>query len=151
MKLYDTVKCAGFSWYVIDIKGNEVTLLAKDNFFGYSEFSSGSNDYRTSEIRRYLVNVSEDLGKKGAPPLLTNLADANCTDQVFLLSIEEVNKLPIKIRKFSKWWWLRSLGIFSNSTAFVLHDGSVNTFGDNVHNNSGSVRPAIRVPAEILK
>lgn len=151
MKLYDTVKCAGFNWYIIDIKGNEVTLLAKDNFFGYSEFSSGSNDYRTSKIRRYLMKVSEDLGKKGAPPLLTNLSDVNCADRVFLLSIEEVNKLPREIRKFSCLWWLRSPGNDSRYVSCVYDDGSVGTEGNDAYYFSCSVRPAIRVPAEILK
>lgn len=151
MKLYDIVSCGGYEWYIINIKGNEVTLLAKDNFFGYSEFSSGSNEYRTSKIRRYLMNVSEDLGKKGAPPLLTNLADVNCADRVFLLSTNEVEKLPKEIREFSNWWWLRSPGDCSDYAASVISDGSVNPDGNYVNFTSGSVRPAIRVPAEILK
>ena len=58
IQLYDTVKCAGHEWYVIDIEDDIVTLLDKyaDYIIGKRRFDGKSNDYKTSKIRELLKN-----------------------------------------------------------------------------------------------
>ena len=89
-------------------------------------------------------------------------------DRVFALSIEEAKTYfrsnddrmaaptayAIKRRAYTNdkhslkdgrkvgWWWLRSLGYFSDSASFVLYHGYVNPFGYNVCSFDGAVRPA---------
>ena len=86
------------------------------------------------------------------------------TDNVFLLSIDEVNKYfagdtericyPTDYAKErgaytsnsgACWWWLRSPGFFSDYAALVNRDGSVINHGCSVRNSSSSVRPAVWV------
>jgi hypothetical protein len=40
------------------------------------------------------------------------------------------------------WWWLRSPGNNASNAANVNTDGSVNTNGNNVNNDTNGVRPA---------
>lgn len=89
------------------------------------------------------------------------------TDQVFLLSIDEVNSyyksnetrvcmatVYAKAKGVSTigaggcWWWLRSPGNLSDSAAFVNDDGSVRCPGAYVSSTSGSVRPALWIDLE---
>ena len=150
VKLYDVVNCAGYEWFVIDIKGDIVTLLAKIDF-GACEFNEKSNDYKNSEIRKYLINrVLPRL--ESANPVPTRLDDVEVTDKVWLLSTDEAEKLSREIREFDDWWyWLRSPGYSSRyDAAYVDNDGVVNPDGDYVWNDSGIVRPAMRVRIEDL-
>lgn len=150
IKLYDVVNCAGYDWHVIDIDGDIVTLLAKDNDFGKSIFDEESNDYETSEIRKYINNIV--LPKlQNANPIPTKLRDVKVTDKVWLLSTDEAEELPTNIRKFPRWWWLRSPGYYRYSAAYVYIDASVNSSGCNIDNDSGCVRPAMRVRTEDLE
>ena len=90
------------------------------------------------------------------------------TDNVFLLSINEVNKYfssdsarqcaatayaieqgaytnsDYKVDVgFSCWWWLRSPGFFRNCAAAVYYDGSVDHLGSDVDYGNDCVRPAL--------
>lgn len=62
-----------------------------------------------------------------------------------LLSIEEVKKLPIKIRQYDCWWWLRSPGYYSDSIANVNTNGFVFEDGDYVYVGSYAVCPALTI------
>ena len=151
IKLYDVVTYAGFEWFVIRIDSGRISLLAKNNDFGVSIFDKDSNDYRTSEIRRYLnTSVLNTLTENGAEILETNIPDFGLKDKVWLLSEDEAKQLPPKVRTISKWYWLRSSGSFSMYAAHVGFDGSVNTYRNYVFSESGSVRPAITVKVNDL-
>lgn len=155
IKLYDTVKCAGYEWFVIKIEGDIASLLAKDDDFGKSRFekkkphcSSTENDYESSEIRNYLNNsVLPKL--QNANPIPTRLDDVGCTDKVWLLSFDEARRLPKKIRQFPRWYWLRSPGSYIDIASLVDNVGNVDWDGGSV-SSSGSVRPAMRVRVEDL-
>lgn len=151
VKLYDIVSYAGHEWFVIRIDGERISLLAKNNDFGVSIFDKETNDYRTSEIRRYLnTSVLNRLTENGAEILETNIPDFGLKDKVWLLSEDETEKLPQEIRKFSNWWWLRSPGRYNYNAASVGGAGGVTTNGYYVYSDSVSVRPAITVKVNDL-
>lgn len=147
LNLYNVVTYAGFEWYIIGIDGDAATLLAKDDDFGVYEFDEESNDYESSSIRLYLnSSVLNKLIDNEANLLETCLTDCNSIkEQVYLLSIEEAEKLPELVKKFSRSWWLRSPGDGSDFAAFVNFVGDINSYGYHVFNDFGSVRPVIKV------
>ena len=103
------------------------------------------------------VTVSADKN----PDYITNPGNAT-QDQVFLLSITEVNKYfssysarQCKPTDYAVangawendsgncWWWLRSPGNTQDRAAYVLLDGDVNENGFKVFHDSNAVRPAL--------
>ena len=74
----------------------------------------------------------------------------NTTDKLFLLSLAEVRNTDYGFgsdatRAASSWWWLRSPGLDDGCAASVFYDGSVNSIGDYVNIEFGSVRPAFNL------
>ena len=65
-------------------------------------------------------------------------------DYVFLLSLDEAEKVDENIRATGSWWWLRSPGNSQNCAAGVFSVGSLDTFGFNVYLGFG-VRPALNL------
>ncbi len=143
VKLYDVVSYAGHEWFVIEIDNDKVTLLAKNDDFGRLRFDRESSDYQNSEIRKHINSVlASILTKNGAE--LETVSLQGLDDKVFLLSKEEAEELPIKIRKFSDWWWLRSGRYDSNCISYVNSDGYVYARGGYV-DYPGSIRPVVKV------
>lgn len=129
LQVGNVVKYAGYKWYVIGITEKKVTLLSKKNFGGH-KFDEKSNDYKNSEIRAYLNStILRSIEDAGGNPLPVKLSDVICTDKVWLLSVKEAEKLPLKIRKIvCFWWWLRSPSKYYRLTAASVNlGGSVNT------------------------
>lgn len=60
-----------------------------------------------------------------------------------LLSTEEIEKLPIELREYSREWWSRSIGANQIYAASVYYDGSVNDEGYNVNYTFNCIRPAL--------
>ena len=72
-----------------------------------------------------------------------------------LLTINEAEKLPVRLRRYDRWWWLKSrsvsLGIeginFNAYTAYAAYvdgdDATIDAIGDKVSYEDGKVRPAI--------
>lgn len=133
-------------------------------------------------LRKWLnedfLNSAFSDGEKAMIPTLTVSADKNpdystnpgsaTEDQIFLLSITEVNRyfktdeermcVPTAYAKangaymsssYTKGgvatclWWLRSPGLFQHLAADVYRDGSVISLGYNINNGHGGVRPAM--------
>ena len=160
LKRYDTVKYAGYEWYIVnDPAAGPAILLAKDYDFGSSDFDDDSDDYKTSKIRKYLEsNVLPRLVRRGAKPMPVRMADAGVTDQVWLLSAEEARDFVSKdIRSFPGYcWWLRSPGYDSRSyeprAAFVSSAGEICDYGAVVDDSPNyAVRPAIQVNLKDLQ
>lgn len=162
VKLYDVVRCGGYNWYVIDIEGYEVTLLAKDDVFGKSKFNDeDSNSYVGSLISSKLNDYFGDslvaeLRKKGVKPLHTYLSDIEYGAKVWLLSENEAKKLPCNIKWFGREggaWWLRT-PCEDPFRATVIHTGwNVDPSEELLEVNVGQevqVRPAMRVHTEDL-
>lgn len=62
-----------------------------------------------------------------------------------LLSLEEAKKLPIRLRQYNKWWWLRSSDPNQSYTVYVFGIGSAFYLGDQVYNEVGAVRPVLKL------
>ena len=159
IKLYGTVNYAGYDWYVIGLKGNEVTLLAKSRDFGKRRFDKDSADYETSEIRQYLLaDALQEIIGNGADPLPTDLPDVGVTgDRLWLLSADEAKELPKDIRKCAggDWWWLRNrdanpLGS-DDCAAYVVQEVYTDDMEGMVDINDIVVRPAMRVKLKDLQ
>lgn len=152
VKKYDIVRCAGYEWYIINIEGDNITLLAKNNNFFYDEVFSytGSNEYKTSYVRDCLKGFIPVLDRCDVHPIPTRLNDVNCTDEVWVLSLDEVKKLPVNIRKFSRGYWLRTPSYNSDSdVAYVYKDGDFTSSGMTIR-MPHSIRPAMKVRVEDL-
>lgn len=76
----------------------------------------------------------------------------NTKDHVFLLSIEELEKVPCELRPANYksapcWWWLRSPGYAATDVANVMPngvlDGGLRGHGFYSHCDCGGIRPAI--------
>ena len=62
-----------------------------------------------------------------------------------LLSIEEAGQLPLELRKYNNWWWLRSPGKDYDFAASVNTLGTVLYNGDAISSSSDAVRPALQI------
>lgn len=62
-----------------------------------------------------------------------------------LLSIKEAEKLPLELRKYANWWWLRSPGKDSDFAASVNTLGTVLYNGDAISSSRDAVRPALQI------
>lgn len=153
MKIGDIVKYANYEWYVIKVGKRNITLLAK-NDFGKHRFDTSYNtyDYETSEIRAYLNStILRSIKDAGGDPLPVDLSDVGVTDKVWLISRKEAKSLPSRVRATGNWdwYWLRSPGCYIYNASYVYNVG-VYTYGYDIDNDSGNVRPAIRIKAEEL-
>jgi len=60
-----------------------------------------------------------------------------------LLTIEEAEQLPEKLKNYNRYWWLRSHGYTYNFAANVIYGGSVSSVGSLVSCYNYAVRPAL--------
>ena len=151
-------------WIVLDKDNNSIQLISK-YVLDCQQFNptySGSS-WDSCSLKKWLNEAFvEDAFTS---------EETEKIDKTFLLSTEEVEKCfttksermceatayanaqgADDKKRYSKyrencWWWLRSRGkygneVFNDSTAFVLDDGTVDTFGDGVTDKIG-VRPAL--------
>lgn len=65
-------------------------------------------------------------------------------DYVYLLNIDEAERIEQHILSCGAWWWLRSLGANVDLIAGVYSDGSLDYDGESQY-KKGGVRPAITV------
>ena len=134
-------------WQVLAIEDNKMLLLSKYGLEA-KRFDVSSNNWKNSEIRQWLNGdfynkAFSEQERKNINP--SNLSDAGTTDNVFLLSKEEVERYfaKNKLRKCNateyakatgdyvssdngySYWWLRSL-LFLDDSLFVYY---VNIYG----------------------
>ena len=172
-------------WLVLAKEGDRVLLISKYalDCQQYNTMNT-SVTWETCSLRKWLNTLFLDAAfsesERAMIPTVTVSADKNpsystspgnsTTDQVFLLSITEVNKYfssdearkcaptayalaqgtwtsdSYKVDgKATCWWWLRSPGAYSDCAADVDRDGSVHDFGNSVHDFDNAVRPALWV------
>lgn len=84
----------------------------------------------------------EELGKE-IERLKKNQSIEN--DPIFLLSTEEYEKYRYGMPQINCWWWLRPSCCDSFLTPFVFCRNFVCEDGCNVNDDSGAVRPALRI------
>lgn len=162
-------------WLVLEVKDGKALVISK-YALDCKPYNTISTDvtWETCTLRKWLSN--DFLGsafsakEKAMIPTVTISADKNpdystnpgnaTQDQVFLLSITEVNKYfssdsarQCKPTKYAVangayvnsncWWWLRSPGDTQNYAAHVSSGGSVLCAGDYVNTGNDAVRPAL--------
>lgn len=137
-----------------------------------SDFTSWEECTLRKWLNNDFLNSAFDSTEQNLICLSTVMTDKNqmystnqsydTEDKVFLLSTEEAEQYfkndedrkcnPTKFAinngawqsdKGQCWWWLRSIGYYTNNfAAFVFNGGSVHFYGNFVNLNDGSVRPA---------
>ncbi len=168
---------APIEWLVLKNDGSRALLISKYALDCRQYNTSGANvTWETCTLRKWLNGTFLDAAfsesERAMIPSVTVSADKNpsystspgnsTTDQVFLLSITEVNKYfsshrarqcqgtaycyaqgADKANNGNCRWWLRSPGNNSNYAAFVDYDGCVYGSGYYVTYDENAVRPAL--------
>ena len=80
--------------------------------------------------------------------IVTTKQDIRITD-VTLLTTEEAEALPVKMKAIGKWWWLRSPGRSQDFAAFVDYDGALYDYYS-VNISDVGVRPALKIESTDL-
>jgi len=162
---------AGKQWAVIGYNGvgdaspsSTLTLLLADGqSYGLSRFHIDSNQYSGSDLKtamdsayngisnakekdlvkaRELAGGSANRGATGYNP--DNIAGPAVSGARFWpLSVAEVDKVNMEVRKFTAFWWLRSPGPLNNSAESVSLGGGGG--GRGVSWSEVAVRPAFNL------
>ena len=168
-------------WLVLEIKEGKALLISKYALDCKQYNTTGAKvTWETCTLREWLnndfVNSAFSGNEKAMIPTVTVSADKNpmydtnpgnaTQDQIFLLSITEVNRYfssdserkcePTEYavangafeNNSSCWWWLRSPGISQYSAVYVNTVGRVDESGYFVNNFDVAVRPALWVNLE---
>ena len=169
-------------WLVLATEDDRALLISKyalDCQRYNNNYSSVT--WETCTLRTWLndtfINTAFTEEERAGIPAVTVKNSANSEygteggkdtrDQIFLLSIEEVNQyfgtneervcIPTKYAKAQGtlsnsegncWWWLRSPGYGSHYAANVYIGGSVLNRGNSVNSVEGAVRPALWIEQE---
>ena len=153
-------------WIVLEKEDNKFLIISK-YAIEKREYNTEREEvtWETCSLRKWLNNdylssaFSSDEKALIAATSVVNADNSgygtdggnDTTDQVFLLSIDEVDKYfssdserqATLIDGTSVKWWLRSHGYFSEFAAIVYSYGSVGEYGLNVYDENVAVRPAL--------
>ena len=149
----ESFELAEINWKIIDITAEGYMCLADS--IGDMEFDSEKNDWRTSDLRKYLneeflEKIESEIGAGNLIEFERNLLSLDgqteygtCDDKVSLLTVDEYRKYRKLIPNTGDWFWLISpwstpCNDFKNSVTIVAPAGNVN--GGRC-NGSGGVRP----------
>ena len=149
----DTFELAGVNWKIIDITSDGYVCLADS--IGDMKFDSENNDWRTSDLRKYLneeflKKIESEIGEGNLIEFERNLLSLDgqteygtCDDKVSLLTVDEYRKYRKLIPNTGDWFWLISpwstpCNDFKNSVAVVAPSGD---FDDDGCCYSFGVRP----------
>ena len=165
-------------WLVLEVKDGKALLISK-YALDCKQYNTSYTDitWETCTLRKWLNNdflgAAFSADEKAMIPTVTVSADKNpdystnpgnaTQDQVFLLSITEVNKYfssdsarqckstdyavangaYVNSSNGNCWWWLRSPGYTQDYAAHVYSDGYVSGHGGGVSSDIDAVRPAL--------
>ena len=165
-------------WLVLEVKDERALVISK-YALDYKPYNTFYTDvtWETCTLRKWLnndfINAAFSTDEKAMIPTVTVSADKNpefstnpgnaTQDQIFLLSITEVNKYfsSDSARKFKPtdyavahgvyahfsngncWWLLRSSGFSQGRAACVDYNGCIIEAGNHVHNSPDGFRPAL--------
>lgn len=164
-------------WLVLEVKGGKALVISKYALDCQQYNTSYTNvTWETCTLRKWLnndfINAAFSADERTMIPTVTVSADKNpdystnpgnaTQDQVFLLSITEVNKYfssdsarQCKPTDYAVangawesdsgncWWWLRSPGSHPIRAAYVGSFGDIRENGHRVHKDDRAVRPAL--------
>ncbi len=164
-------------WLVLAKEGTKILVISKEAL-DCKPYNTSYTDvtWETCTLRKWLnndfINAAFSADERTMIPTVTVSADKNpdystnpgnaTQDQVFLLSITEVNKYfssnsarQCKPTDYAVangawerdsgncWWWLRSPGFDQLHAAYVDIDGDVDEIGGSVDYDVDAVRPAL--------
>lgn len=162
-------------WLVLAKEGTKILVISKEAL-DCKPYNTSYTDvtWETCTLRKWLnndfINAAFSADERTMIPTVTVSADKNpdystnpgnaTQDQVFLLSITEVNKYfssdsarQCKPTDYAVangawgsgncWWWLRSPGRDQITAAYVGADGDVDVYGISVNIDDIAVRPAL--------
>lgn len=165
-------------WLVLAKEGTKILVISKYalDCQQYNTTMYTDVTWETCTLRKWLnsnfLGSAFTADEKAMIPTVTVSADKNpgystnpgnaTQDQVFLLSIPEVNKYfnsdsarqckptdyavangALENDSGNCWWWLRSPGYTQGSAATVYDDGDVDEYGSYVFRARDAVRPAL--------
>lgn len=159
----ESFELAGINWKIIDITVEGYMCLADS--IGDMEFDSGNNDWRTSDLRKYLneeflKKIESEIGAGNLIEFERNLLSLDgqteygtCDDKVSLLTVDEYRKYRKLIPNTGDWFWLISpwstpCNDFKNSVAVVAPSGSIGDYG---YCYGSGVRPFCIFSSEIFE
>jgi hypothetical protein len=165
-------------WIVLEKNDDRVLLISK-NALDCKKYNTSNTDvtWENCTLRKWLntdfIDETFSVEEKSKIYTVTVSVDKNpeystnpgkaTQDQVFLLSIDEVNRYfisdsarqckptddlvrrgaVVNIDNGNCWWWLRSPGSNQNLVAGVKSDGTIDGFGASVNSSSATIRPAM--------
>lgn len=169
-------------WYILYADREKALLLSRFALINKNFNKSFANvDWESSTIRSWLNNnfystaftyneqVSILTNQKGYTYSSGRYGEIATADEVFLLSLEEVNYYfdtvlsrqliatpyakanGIQVTDNYSWWWLRTMGDSNKIAQFVFENGSISTIGRDVSSYAGGVRPAIWVDISVIR
>ena len=154
----DEVKWCNFDWIVIKtIKDEqEVVLMSKEAFEPMAYSDNNSNDYKESNVKKYLENeFINKLDKSKLIEMRTNYdEDKFVTTKVRIPTIRDIEALTMSIRNCgSSYWTMTSSYAKSEDCSnarvfFVDYYGCL--YNDNVNWTAPGVRPVITLSTETL-
>jgi len=154
----DIVTFGDYTWYVINKTDSGCTLLSEEcvaekaynekyesitweectlRTWLHDDFYNEFNDDEKAMIEK-THNSNPDNSKYSTD------GGSDTDDYVFLLSLDEAEKVDENIRATGSWWWLRSPGDNQSHAAVVYSDGSLSPIGHDVNIENG-VRPALNL------
>lgn len=159
----ESFELAEINWKIIDITAEGYMCLADS--IGNMEFDSGKNDWRTSDLRKYLneeflEKIESEIGAGNLIEFERNLLSLDgqteygtCDDKVSLLTVDEYRKYRNVIPNSDNWWWMitpwsTSCNGFNNSVAVVAPAGDFN-YG--YCDDGSGVRPFCIFSSEIFE
>lgn len=171
-KVGDIVTYNGYEWFVIKTKDNTVTLMLKNvlskskikEYFD-SKYLDDSNDvkfnadktdfdWQNSIIREGLnERFLNNFNKKELNIMRTNYdEDKISEDYIRLVTIRDIDRLPLEIRDCSREYWTMSPYYFSSyfSDALVWHVHPTGSLGAYWTTAASGVRPVINLNTNIL-
>ena len=142
----ETFELAGVNWKIIDITSDGYVCLSDS--IGEMKFNSENNDWRTSNLRKYLneeflKKMESEIGTRNLLSLDGQTEYGTCDDKVSLLTVDEYRKYRKLIPNTDDWFWLISpwstpCNGFKKSVTVVAPSGY---FNDYCCNFGGGVRP----------
>lgn len=157
-KAGDIVTVGGTKWVVLEIKDQQVFLFKKTGLKALS-FHNISEDitWGSSQLRKYL---NDEYFKKELSPqeqkniMLSAVKNNDNTvygtdggidtkDNIFILSIEEVQKYSKVLPDLNIDAWLRTPGSTQNSASFYSADGKIMDYGYDVSSSQITVHPVM--------
>lgn len=166
LKAGETFSTGKHEWVVLEQSGDTTAVLHKSVLEDYRKFDNNSNNWITSDIRKWLNSefaaiIQAEIGADNLVPHTPDLStddgsdsyagDGN-KDKVSLLSCNTYRKYHKYIPKTDSWYWtLTALSTEERNTSCVRYVNSGGTLsGSSCNDDNGGVRPFCIFKSNIL-